>query len=198
MFPVCLNKKVHKTIWKSVVLKYVARYSVIRANLSHINFKGSARRLLVQRASSRQVLLIEIKAHVVITCTNGVSPNHLPVIVASDRPWTTLLTRAHNKIWRRTESAPQSKRRQSHGWNRQWLQHSQNNRQKYTCLLRCASLWALANASCSDGDKLSKRKLRVVIETPAFSFRLSNSSTNDDTASRPLYNTQVRCHINVI
>ena len=114
MFPVCLNKKVHKTIWKSVVLKYVARYSVIRANLSHINFKGSARRLLVQRASSRQVLLIEIKAHVVITCTNGVSPNHLPVIVASDRPWTTSLTRAHNKIWRRTESAPQSKRRHSH------------------------------------------------------------------------------------
>ena len=27
---------------------------------------------------------------VVLTCTNGVSHNHLPVIVASDRPWTTL------------------------------------------------------------------------------------------------------------
>ena len=25
-------------------------------------------------------------AHVVLTCTNGVSPNHPPVIVASDRP----------------------------------------------------------------------------------------------------------------
>ena len=25
-------------------------------------------------------------AHVMLTCTNGVSPNHLPVIVASDRP----------------------------------------------------------------------------------------------------------------
>ena len=25
-----------------------------------------------------------VKAHVVLTCTNGVSPNHLPVIVASD------------------------------------------------------------------------------------------------------------------
>jgi len=27
-----------------------------------------------------------VKAHVVLTCTNGVSPNHLPVIVASNRP----------------------------------------------------------------------------------------------------------------
>jgi len=26
------------------------------------------------------------QAHVVLTCTNGVSPSHLPVIVASDRP----------------------------------------------------------------------------------------------------------------
>ena len=30
-----------------------------------------------------------------VTCTNQVSSNHLPVIVASDRPWTTLSTRAH-------------------------------------------------------------------------------------------------------
>ena len=28
--------------------------------------------------------------------------------MASDRPWTTLSTRAHNKIWRRTESTPRS------------------------------------------------------------------------------------------
>ena len=28
----------------------------------------------------------QVKAHVVLTCTNGVSPNHLPVIVVSDRP----------------------------------------------------------------------------------------------------------------
>jgi len=27
-----------------------------------------------------------VKAHVVLTCTNGVSPNRLPVIVASDVP----------------------------------------------------------------------------------------------------------------
>jgi len=33
--------------------------------------------------------------HVVLTCTSGVSPNDIPVIVASDRPWTTLTTRAH-------------------------------------------------------------------------------------------------------
>ena len=30
-----------------------------------------------------------------LECTNGISPNHLPVIVASDRPWTTLSTRSH-------------------------------------------------------------------------------------------------------
>ena len=36
----------------------------------------------------------QVIAHV-LTCTNGVSPNHLLVIVASDRPWTTLSTRAH-------------------------------------------------------------------------------------------------------
>jgi len=37
----------------------------------------------------------QVRAHVVLTCTNMVSPNHLPVIVASDRRWTTLSTRAH-------------------------------------------------------------------------------------------------------
>jgi len=57
----------------------------------------------------------QVKAHIVLTCTNGVSPNHL-VIVASDRPWTTLLTRAQNgiKIWRWAESTPRS------GW---WRSH---------------------------------------------------------------------------
>jgi len=34
----------------------------------------------------------QVKAHAVLTCTNGVSPNHLPVIAASDRPWTILLS----------------------------------------------------------------------------------------------------------
>jgi len=37
----------------------------------------------------------QVKAHVVLTCTNGVSPNHLLVIVASDRPWTSMSTCAH-------------------------------------------------------------------------------------------------------
>ena len=32
------------------------------------------------------------RAHVVLTCRNGVSPNLLPVTAASDRPWTTLST----------------------------------------------------------------------------------------------------------
>jgi len=57
----------------------------------------------------------QVKASDVLTCTNGVSPSHLPVIMASDRPWTTLSTRARvNKIWRWTESTPQS------GW---WCSH---------------------------------------------------------------------------
>jgi len=30
----------------------------------------------------------QVKAHVMLTCTNGVSPDHFLVIVASDRPWT--------------------------------------------------------------------------------------------------------------
>jgi len=37
----------------------------------------------------------QVKAHVVLTCTNGLSPSHLPVTVANDRPWTTLSTHAH-------------------------------------------------------------------------------------------------------
>ena len=37
----------------------------------------------------------QVEAHVLLTCTNGVSPNHLPVTVASNRPWTTLSTSAH-------------------------------------------------------------------------------------------------------
>ena len=37
----------------------------------------------------------QVKAHVILTCTNGVSSNHLPVVVASDRPCTTLWTHAH-------------------------------------------------------------------------------------------------------
>jgi len=37
----------------------------------------------------------QAKAHVVQICTNGVLPNHLPVIVASDRPWTTQMTRTY-------------------------------------------------------------------------------------------------------
>ena len=57
----------------------------------------------------------QVKAHVVPTCTNGVSPNHLLVTVASDRPWTTSSTRAQiNKIWRWTESSPRSGRWRCH------------------------------------------------------------------------------------
>ena len=32
------------------------------------------------------VCVCKVRAHVVLTCTNGISPRHLPVIVASDRP----------------------------------------------------------------------------------------------------------------
>ena len=34
-------------------------------------------------------IFAQVTANVVLTCTNGVLPNHLPLIVASDRPWTT-------------------------------------------------------------------------------------------------------------
>ena len=37
----------------------------------------------------------QVKARYVLTCTNVVSTNHITVIVARDRPWTILLTRAH-------------------------------------------------------------------------------------------------------
>ena len=45
---------------------------------------------------------------------NGISPNHLPVIVASDKPRTILSTRAINIIWRWTESTPRRGWRRSH------------------------------------------------------------------------------------
>jgi len=49
------------------------------------------------------------------------------VIVASDRPWTTLSTRVH---WRNMKAdwIYSTKRMMtlSYGWNLQWLQHSRN------------------------------------------------------------------------
>jgi len=70
-------------------------------------FLWSASLLLPTLLSDSQVLISlvihglrwtvsgQVKAHVVLTCTNGILPNHLPVIVASNRPWTTLSTRTH-------------------------------------------------------------------------------------------------------
>ena len=68
----------------------------------------------------------EVKAHVVLTCTNGASPNHLPVILASDRPWTILSTCAQNL---KVDWIYSTKRTMTHsyGWNLQRLQHSRNN-----------------------------------------------------------------------
>jgi len=70
----------------------------------------------------------QVKAHVVLTCTNGVSLNHLLVIVASDRPWTTLSTRAHLRNLK-ADWTYSTKRMmtQSYDWNLQRLQHSRNN-----------------------------------------------------------------------
>ena len=70
----------------------------------------------------------QVKAHVVLTCTNGVSLNHLFVIVASDRPWTTLWTRAHLRNLK-ADWTYSTKRMmtQSYDWNLQRLQHSRNN-----------------------------------------------------------------------
>jgi len=62
----------------------------------------------------------QVKAHVVWTCTNGVSPNHLPVFLTNHEPHCQHII----KIWRRTESAPQSGWWQSYVWNLQQLQHS--------------------------------------------------------------------------
>ena len=47
----------------------------------------------------------QVKAYVVLTCTNVVSPNHLPMTVASDRPLGHVPI---NKIWKLTESTPRS------------------------------------------------------------------------------------------
>ena len=60
-------------------------------------------------------------------CTNGVSPNHLPVIMASDKPWTTLSTCPLTKF--KVDWIYSTKRMltQSCGWNLQRLQHSRNN-----------------------------------------------------------------------
>jgi len=65
-----------------------------------------------------------VKAHVLLTCTNGVSPSHLPVIVANDRPWTTLSTRARSQNFK-VDWIYSTKQMmtQSYGWN---LQHSRN------------------------------------------------------------------------
>jgi len=67
------------------------------------------------------------KGHVVLTCTNAVSPSHLLVIVASDRPWTTLSTRAHYQNLK-VDWICSTKRTmtQSYGWNLQQLQHLWN------------------------------------------------------------------------
>ena len=70
-----------------------------------------------------------IKVHVVQICTYGASPNHLLAIVASDRPWATLLTCAH---WQnlKVDWIYSTKRMmtQSYGWKPQRLRHSQNEK----------------------------------------------------------------------
>jgi len=67
------------------------------------------------------------KAHAVLTCTNGVSPNHLPVIVASNRPWTTLSTRVHQQNLKADWIySTKQMMTQSYGWNLQQLQHARN------------------------------------------------------------------------
>ena len=67
------------------------------------------------------------KAHAVLTCTNGVSPNHLPVIVASNRPWTTLSTRVHQQNLKADWIySTKQMMTQSYCWNLQQLQHARN------------------------------------------------------------------------
>jgi len=45
--------------------------------------------------SLRRTVSRQVKARVLLTCTNRALPTHLPMTVASERPWTTLSTRAH-------------------------------------------------------------------------------------------------------
>jgi len=75
------------------------------------------------------LLLFVVKALVLLTCTNGVLPNHLPVTVASDRPWTTL-----SVDWIYSTKRTMT---QSYGWNLQQLQHSQNNNKCKDCCWCC-------------------------------------------------------------
>jgi len=69
----------------------------------------------------------QVKAHVVLTCTNVVSPNHLLVTVASDRPWTTLSTRAHQANLKVDWIYPKKQMMTQWWLNLQRLQHSRNN-----------------------------------------------------------------------
>jgi len=69
----------------------------------------------------------QVKAHVMLTCTNWVSPNHLPVIVASNRPWITLSTHAHySNLQVDWNYSTKRMMMQSYGWNLQQLQQSRN------------------------------------------------------------------------
>ena len=94
----------------------------------------------------------QVKVHVLQICTNGASPNHLLAIVASDRPWATLSTRAH---WRNLKAdwiySTKRMMTQSYGWKPQRLQHSRNE-------WIMTSLVRIANTCVTNGYKRQQRK----------------------------------------
>jgi len=133
--------------WASTFTACISAPNTVRRDICRHNYTDwSTRQLLPTPLFDSQVAIplvihglwwtvsVQVKAHVVLTCTNGVSPNHLSVIVASDRPWTTLSTRAHKQnlkadwIYSTKRMITQT---QSNGWNLQRLQHSQNSNWKY-------------------------------------------------------------------
>ena len=85
-----------------------------------------------------------VKVHVVEICTNGASPNHLLAIVASDRPWATLLTCVHI----RSESTPWS------GW---WCSHMAGSHSDCSTreMKKNSLLWLVAapNKRCESDTK---------------------------------------------
>ena len=67
----------------------------------------------------------QVKARDVLTRTSGVSSNHLPVTLASDRPCTTLLTCArYQNLKVGWIYSTKRMMMQSYGWDLQRLQHS--------------------------------------------------------------------------
>ena len=98
---ILLKQSVRPRGWAfQVYNNIISTVIIIVILLSHIAMHSIRCDPLIQMQDGQPVCLsvclcASDKIHVVHTCTNQVSSNHLPVIVTSDRPQTTLLTCAH-------------------------------------------------------------------------------------------------------